>query len=573
MNGFTTGTPRPNPSWTNRSTSLCLLLAGLLLAGAPGIAPRAAAQDQAAQSDPVARIRDEGLNRSQVMQTLSYLTDVIGPRLTGSPNLKRANEWTRGRLEGWGLQDAHLEPWGPFGRGWSLERFSAQVIEPQAIPLIAYPKAWSPGTSGPIEAEVVYLDAKDVAGLEKYRGRLRGAIVLAGEPREVKAHFEAQGVRRTDAELLELANASGAPRGRRTGTGRPMASPEQQARLEFQRRRLPFLIEEGAAAIADCSSQGDGGTIFVASASVPQPSSAGANDNPFVRGISPWQKDAPKTLPQFTVSVEHYNRMVRMIQAGEKLRMALDLRVRFHDEDPMAYNTLAEIPGSDLRDQIVMLGGHMDSWHSGTGATDNGAGVAACMEAVRILKVLNLQPRRSVRIALWTGEEQGLLGSRAYVAQHFRKSPPTGAPAGSLGETMPEYEKLSAYYNLDVGTGKVRGVYLAGNEAATPLFRQWLAPFRETGAQTLSLSDQFGTDHNSFNSAGLPGFQFIQDPIEYFSRTHHSNQDLFDRIQADDLKQAAVLMAAFVYQTAMVDERIPRRPTPAPRTGTAAPAR
>lgn len=573
MNGLATGTPGAKTSWMNRSASLGLLLAGLLLPGAPGLAPRAAAQDQAAQSDPVARIRDEGLNRSQVMQTLSYLTDVIGPRLTGSPNLKRANEWTRYRLEGWGLQEARLEPWGPFGRGWSLERFSAQVIEPQAIPLIAYPKAWSPGTAGPVEAEVVYLDAKDVAGLEKYRGRLKGAIVLAGEPREVKAHFEAQGIRRTDTELLELANASGAARGRRTGGGRPAANPEQQARLEFQRKRLPFLIEEGAAAIADCSSQGDGGTIFVASASVPQPASPRRDENPFVRGISPWQKDAPKTLPQFTVSVEQYNRMVRMIQQGEKLRMALDLRVRFHDEDPMAYNTVAEIPGGDLRDQLVMLGGHMDSWHSGTGATDNGAGVAVCMEAVRILRALNLQPRRTIRIALWTGEEQGLLGSRAYVAQHFRKAPPTGAPPGSLGEIMPEYEKLSAYYNLDVGTGKVRGVYLAGNEAAAPLFRQWLVPFRDTGAQTLSLSDQFGTDHNSFNSAGLPGFQFIQDPIEYFSRTHHSNQDVFDRIQADDLKQAAVLMAAFVYRTAMLDDRIPRRPTPAPRPATAAPAR
>ena len=518
-------------------------------------------------NDPIERIKDEALNRSQVMQTLSYLSDVIGPRLTASPGMKRSNEWTRDQLTKWGLQNAHLEAWGPFGRGWTLKRFSAQVVDPLTIPVIAYPKAWSPGTAGAITAPVVYLDAKDDAGLEAFKGKLKGAIVLTSSMREVKAHFDSQGTRLVEKDLLALADA---PEPRR-GVNRPPLSPEVRAAFQFAAKRLQFLHDEGAAVLIDPSRIGDGGTIFVQSASVPQPPTTDASGIPGRGGIPPYSKTAPKIVPQLVMAAEHYNRIARMIEAGEAVKMTVDLQVEWQDADPMGYNTVAEIPGSDLKDEIVMLGGHMDSWHAGTGATDNAAGCAVALEAVRILQALNLKPRRTIRIALWTGEEQGLLGSRAYVAEHFGKldTPgPTGGPQAAQGTanqtltTKPEYEKFSSYFNLDNGTGKIRGVYLQGNEAVRPLFRQWLTPFRDMGAATLSISNTGGTDHLSFDGIGLPGFQFIQDEIEYDTRTHHSNQDVFDRIQADDMKQAATIMAAFVYNAAMRDEKLPRKARP-----------
>ena len=517
-------------------------------------------------NDPIERIKDEGLNRSQVMQTLSYLTDVIGPRLTNSPNMKRANEWTRDKLTQWGLQNAHLEAWGPFGRGWSLRHFSAEVIEPQSIPLIAYPKAWSPGTNGKVTGEVIYLDVKTEADLEKYKGKLKGAIILTSPMREVKAHFEPLGTRLTEKELLALADA---PEPGARPTRRFQIPPELIAAAKLAAQKFKFISDEGAALAID-PGRGDGGTIFVQSASVPQPFDPSPQAQ--ARRVSPWDKNAPKIVPQIVLSVEQYNRMVRMIQQGEKLRMAVDLGVQFHDRDLMGYNTIAEIPGTDLKDEVVMLGAHMDSWHSGTGATDNAAGCAVTMEAVRILQALKLQPRRTIRIALWSGEEQGLLGSRAYVAQHLGTlgdGSTTSAMAAMMGgqpqpvTPKPGYEKFSAYYNFDNGTGKIRGVYLQGNEAVRPIFRQWLAPFREMGAATLSISNTSGTDHLAFDAIGLPGFQFIQDEIEYETRTHHSNQDVYDRIQADDMKQAATIMAAFIYNTAMRDEKLPRKPRPA----------
>ncbi len=524
-------------------------------------------------NDPIARIKDEGLNRSQVMDTLKYLSDVIGPRLTASPNMKRANEWTRDQMTKWGLQNAHLEAWGPFGRGWTLKRFSAEVVEPQAIPLIAYPKAWSPGTNGPLTAEVVYVDATDEAGLEKYRGKLKGAIVLTGGLREVKAHFDPQGTRLTEKDLLALADAADPASATQQRRPQFMATPEQIAQFIFGLKKANFLMSEGAALLVD-PSRGDGGTLFVQSASVPQPVPDTTDPASlaafFRRGVAPYDKSAPKIVPQVVVASEHYNRMMRMLQAGAKLRMSVNLDVQFHDEDLMGYNTIAEIPGSDLKDEVVMLGGHMDSWHGGTGATDNAAGVSVAMEAVRILQALNLKPRRTIRVGLWSGEEQGLFGSRAYVKEHFGEvvapttppAPGTTPPQGKL-TTKPDYEKFAGYFNLDNGTGKIRGVYLQGNEAVRPLFRTWLAPFRELGAQTLSISNTGGTDHLSFDAIGLPGFQFIQDEIEYDTRTHHSNQDVFDRIQGDDMKQAATIMAAFIYQAATRDEKLPRKPAPA----------
>ncbi|PYS92322.1 MAG: peptidase M28 [Acidobacteria bacterium] len=529
-------------------------------------------------NDPIERIKSEEKDHSQVMETLSYLSDVIGPRLTASPNMKRACDWTRDKLAAWGLSNAHLESWGPFGRGWTLKRFSAEVVEPQAIPLIAYPKAWSPGLARPLMADVVYVDAKNEAELrEKYAGRLKGAIVLTGPVREIGARFTPEATRRDEKNLLALADA---PDPASVPPRRFQQTPEQRTAAEFNITKLKFYQSEGAALLVD-PGRGDDGTVFVQQATVPvlQPF-----DTPFERRIAAWQKDAPPILPQVIVAAEHYNRIVRMLRAGEHVRMAVNLEVQFQDQDLNGYNTVAEIPGTDpqLKDEVVMLGGHMDSWHAGTGATDNGAGVAVAMEAVRILKALNLQPRRTIRVALWTGEEQGLLGSRAYVKQHFgevvapsptpQPSPPGPAEAKPAAAptatpppklvTKPEYDKFDAYFNLDNGTGKIRGVYMQGNESVRSIFRTWLTPFRDMGAETLTMSNTGGTDHLSFDAIGLPGFQFIQDEIDYDARTHHSNMDVFDRVQADDMKQAAAIMAAFVYQTAMRDEKLPRKPTP-----------
>jgi hypothetical protein len=551
-------------------------------------APQPAAQTPATQTptpdpnDPLVRIKDEGKNRSQVMETLSYLSDVIGPRLTASPGMKRANDWTRDQLTKWGLQNAHLEAWGPFGRGWSLKRFSAQVSEPTAFPVIAYPKAWSPSLAAPLTADVVYVDAKTEADLEKYKGKLKGKIVLTSPMRDVAAHFDPLGTRMTERDLLILADAPEPRPNQRRGNF--ANNPAFRTAQLFSNARMRFFDQEGAAVLID-PSRGDGGTIFVQSATVVPPAQPDPNATGFGRGTPPYDKSKPKVIPQLVLAIEHYNRIARMLLAGEPVKMTVDLAVAWQDADPMGYNTVAEIPGTDLKDEIVMLGGHMDSWHSGTGATDNAAGVAVAMEAVRIIQALGLKPRRTIRIALWTGEEEGLLGSKAYVAEHFGSmqppatsaAPATGAPTNAMGGgngngdgaapqpvlvKKPEYEKLSGYFNLDNGTGKVRGVYLQGNEGVMPLFRQWLQQLRDLGAATLSIANTGGTDHLSFDDIGLPGFQFIQDEIEYDTRTHHSNQDVFDRIQGDDMKQAATVMAAFVYQTAVRDEKLPRKPMP-----------
>ena len=547
---------------------IILIFAPAILAQQPSPTPPALDP-----KDPIARIREEGLKRSQVMETLSYLSDVIGPRLTASPNMKRANDWTRDQLTKWGLQNAHLESWGPFGRGWVLKSFSAEVVEPQAIPLIAHPKAWSPGVSVPL-GEVVHFDPKDEADLARFKGKLRGKIVLIGPVRDFAAQFQPLASRLTEKSLLALADES------EPTAAAAMASAANPGVQEFLKGRillnkqLQFLSNEGAAVLVFPS--GDGGTIWVDAANVPQDldtSSPISTLRTLVLGdVQPWNVDAKPVVPQIVLAAEQYNRLLRMIKAGEKVHLKISLVTQFSKDAQMGYNTIAEIPGSDKADEIVMIGAHMDSWHSGTGATDNAAGVAAAMEAVRIIQALGLKPRRTIRIGLWSGEEQGLFGSLAYVAQHF------GAPAdesknASFARLMqgggvapkitrgPDYDKLSAYYNLDNGTGKIRGVYLQGNEAVRPIFRQWLQPFRDLGASTLSASNTGGTDHLAFDIIGLPGFQFIQDEIEYETRTHHTNQDVFDRIQADDLKQAATIMAAFVYNTAMRDEKLPRKKT------------
>jgi len=534
-----------------------------------------------APAEVIDKIKDEGMNRSQVMQHLSYLTDVIGGRLTNSPNMKRANEWTRDTMAKWGMQNAKLEAWGPFGRGWSLKNFSAEVVDPQTIPVAAYPKAWSPSTSGAVTADVVFLDIKTDEDFAKYKGQLKGKIVFVSKTRELKAEFEAPGVRYSDAELTKLAEAPDpATIARPDRPAQPaQPTPEQAERMrqaQIAQKIGGFVFEEGAAVIVDSSRIGSGGTIFVSSASVaPPPPTAGqpAPVGPAARGrFAPYNKDMEsRMLPQMTMATEDYNRIVRMIQQGVKPKMIVNIQTQYHDEDLMGYNTVAEIPGTDptLKSELVMLGGHLDSWHSGTGATDNAAGCAVAMEAVRILIASGLKPRRTIRVALWSGEEQGLNGSREYVTQQFgtlKNAPGFGppqpnAPKPELVKTA-NYDKLSAYFNLDNGTGKIRGVYMQGNSAVRPIFEAWLAPFSSMGAKTLTLSNTGGTDHLSYDRIGLPGFQFIQDEIEYDTRTHHSNQDNYDRIQADDMKQAATVMAAFVYQTAMMDEKMPRKTMP-----------
>ena len=506
------------------------------------------------------KIRDEGLNRSQVMQHLSYLTDVIGGRLTNSPNMKRANEWTRDTMAKWGMQNAKLEAWGPFGRGWSLKGFNAQVIEPQTIAVIAYPKAWSPSTKGPVTAEVVYFNAQTEADLEKYRGKLAGKIVLISEPREVKAAFEGLGTRRSEEELKKMADA--APAAQQQGRPGNFGGNQREAML-FGIKRWNFLLSEGAAVVVDSSSKGSGGTLFVGGAAVVQEIPAADAPINFRSGLRAYDKAAEaRMLPQITMTIEDYNRLVRMINLGVTPKMTVDIKAQYHDEDLMGYNTVAEIPGTDpaLKDEVVMLGGHLDSWHSAGGATDNASGSAVAMEAARILMASGLKPRRTIRVALWSGEEQGLNGSREYVKQQFGEMKPAAAE-GQAPQLVKQanYDKFSAYYNLDNGTGRIRGVYMQGNSAVRPFFEAWLAPFHDLGAKTLTISNTSGTDHLSFDRIGLPGFQFIQDEIEYSTRTHHSNQDSFDRIQADDMKQAATIMAAFVYQTAMMDVKLPRK--------------
>jgi hypothetical protein len=536
-----------------------------------GTATAPAVKVYTAPKADIDKIRDEGMNRSQVMNHLSYLTDVIGARLTNSPNMKRANEWTRDTMAKWGMQNAKLELWGPFGRGWSLKGFSAQVVEPQTFPVIAYPKAWSPSTSGPITGEVVLFEAKTDEDLAKYKGQLRGKIVFMSNARELKADFDGYGTRRSDESLAEMAafdpKAPPPPSGRQ---GNQMSMEERFKQFQAQARRANFIIDEGPALVVDNSFNGTGGTVFVSGASVAGKVPETIDEIFTSRRSAPWVVGSEtRMVPQMTMATEDYNRIVRMMKLGVKPKMTVDIQTQYHEDDLMGYNTVAEIPGTDptLKDELVMLGGHLDSWHSSGGATDNAAGCAVAMEAARILIASGLKPRRTIRVALWSGEEQGLNGSREYVKQRFGEMKggslfgPTApnAPKPELVKTT-NYDKLSAYYNLDNGTGRIRGVYLQGNSAVRSIFEAWLQPFHDLDAKWLTLQNTGGTDHLSFDRIGLPGFQFIQDEIEYSTRTHHSNQDNYDRLQADDMKQAATIMAAFVYQTAMMDQKIPRKP-------------
>lgn len=489
----------------------------------------------------VGRIRAEGFSNSQVMDHAWFLTDVYGPRLTGSPNIKAASEWARDKFKEWGLVNSHLESWGGFGRGWAVEKFSFEMLEPQYQVLVAWPEAWTPGTNGTISGTPVYVKVEADADLSQYKGKLQGAIVLLGAPEEAKLNAEADTKRYDDKELADMYMAPD-----------PTARPEWYARrAEWQRMRSQrektekFLQGEGVAILLKPSREHDYGTFDVA-------------------GGGSRKIGAEQGLPSVAVSVEHYSRLVRLLEKNIPVKVSINIQNKFFEQDSLGYNVIAEISGVDkrLKEEVVMLGAHLDSWHGGTGATDNGAGSSVAMEAVRILKTLNVQPRRTIRVALWTGEEQGLLGSRGYVEKHFGNR--------QTMQLKPEHEKLSAYFNMDNGSGKFRGIYLQENEAARPIFEEWFKPFHDLGAGTVTIRNTSGTDHLAFDAVGLPGFQFIQDPLEYSSRTHHSNFDVYDQLSRGDLMQAAVIMASFVYNAAMREEKFPRKelpkPEPAPTT-------
>jgi carboxypeptidase Q len=493
-------------------------------------------------ADAVARIRDEGMQRSQVMEIMSYLTDVYGPRLTGSPNTRAAGEWTVQRMKAWGINNPRFESWGPFGRGWTNERFSAQVVAPRPYEVIAYPSAWSPATKGPASGEVVVVQIDSATDFATYRGKLRGKWVFVGRPVNVSAHFDAQGRRYTQHELDSIADYQVTPAGQQGGRGGRGGGRGNFAGVqELNRLRTQFFVDEGALGTVT-PGRGDGGTVFT--------------NNGMSR-----EKNAPPAVPGVIMSSEHYGRIVRSVEKGVPVVLEINMQNRFYDNDLNSFNIVGEIPGTDprLRDELVMLGAHFDSWHAGTGATDNAAGSAVMLEALRILKTLNLPMKRTVRIGLWTGEEQGLLGSRAYVRDHFGTSDSLGA------HFKPEQAKVSGYFNVDNGTGQIRGVYQQGNAEVAPIFAQWMAPFKDWGVGALTMRNTGGTDHLSFDAVDIPGFQFIQDPIEYGTRTHHSNQDVYERIQDEDMNRNAVIVATFVYGTANRDAKLPRKPVPVSR--------
>lgn len=498
----------------------------------------------------IAKIRDEGLNRSQVMDHLSWLTDVYGPRLTGSPALLQASDWAMKRMESWGLSNIHRETF-PFGKGWALVRFHAQMTEPQVQPIIGFPAPWTASTNGTVTAPVVRVEIAGEADFDRYRGKLNGAIVLA-QPERPVALLEGPVVHRMGpADLAEARTPMPAPR---------PASPEAAERLAAQRqlaaRTARFFKEEGVVAIfnrgADTAfatagvsvsarlQRPDGGTVF--------PTTTGS------RGA-----DAGTAVPIVTLAVEHYNRMVRLLAKNVPVRVELALETKFFDETtPNGFNTVAEIPGTDpsLKDEVVILGAHLDSLQAATGATDNAAGSAAMMEALRILKTIGVRPRRTIRLALWGGEEQGLLGSKAYVKEHFAD------PADMA--LKPDHAKVAAYFNSDNGAGRIRGVWTQGNEGAAAVFEQWMKPLADLGVTAIGTRSVGSTDHASFDAVGLPGFQFLVDRLEYGSRTHHSNMDVYDRVPKDDLVQQAVVAAVFAYDAAMRDDKLPRKPLPAP---------
>ena len=508
-----------------------------------------------AQSNPADtlvafNIKKEATDNSKVMDLLNMLTNIIGPRLTNSKGMASANAWSQKTLESYGLK-AQVEPWGEFGRGWDVKSFRAGITAPYAFQLIAYPKAWSPATRGLIKGKIVYVNEKNLADAKtKYAGKLKNAIVLIGDEIKVEPDFEAAAKRVSDAELLTMANAAD-ENGAESWRVQFRKSPRYAAYVErlkifsWINEQQPALILDGGTSSSRMRSR-NSGIVTVQSASTPL---VDENDVFSRKNPKPYEVNAPVIAPQVVVEAEQFNQIVELIKNGKDVTMECELQVDWQSKDTKAYNTIAEWEGTDLKDEVVMIGAHMDSWQSGTGATDNAAGVSVMMEAVRILKQLDIKPRRTIRVGLWSAEEEGLLGSRHYVENHLKDSL----------SAKPGYEKFDVYYNLDNGGGQIRGIHIQGNDKVGNTFRQWLEPFRSWNASTISLQKTGSTDHISFDEAGLPGFQFIQDPMEYFTKTWHTNMDMPDHIIAQDMQRNAAIIAYFVYQSAMRDERIPRK--------------
>lgn len=514
-----------------------LILLAAVLASAPPAFP--GQSTGAGDAEVVRAIREEGTTRSEAMTIVRWLSDVYGPRVTGTPAIEAAGAWAAARMRSWDLEVR--EERFPYGRGWSLERFHAHLVEPQVMPIIGYPRAWTSSTDGTVTAEVVRPELGTVAGRARARGTLRGKVVLAQPARPVEM-LEGDIVLRMDDDLLARAARPGGEAQAGSGGTGPRYGPGLHA----------FLLEEGVVALLDRGSDAAGlvgGAPLGSDLTWPTQRTDGGTV--FVGNGGSREANAPPVVPTATIAVEHYNRMARLLEMGLPVSVELNITTRFHEESrPNGFNLIADLPGTDLADEVVILGAHFDSTHAATGATDNAAGVAAMMEAVRILQAIGARPRRTIRVALWGGEEQGLLGSRAYVARHYG--------GGESGPPTPRHAGLSAYYNLDNGAGRIRGIWLQGHDAAAPLFETWMRDLADLGVTTIGRRSTRGTDHVPFDRAGLPGFQFIQDRLEYNSRTHHSNMDVTDRVPEDDLRQMAIVAAVFAYRTAMADERIPR---------------
>ncbi len=508
-----------------------------------GVAPVVA---QPADHDTLAAIRDEGLRRSKVMDHIGWLTDVHGPRLTGTPAIEAAGAWARRTLEEWGLE-VRTERFG-FGQGWSLVRFHAHMVEPRVMPIIGFPRSWSSSTDGTVTAEVVRVDIRSAEDLERLRGTLAGKVVLPQPARDVPMLEGDVVLRMSESQLADASRIQPPP----PSTSRRTSSAS--AARAFAAQVQQFYRYEGVVAVLD---RGSDSVVVGAGSGLPIRTQRTDGGTIFVGTSGPRDDRAGSQVPAVTIAVEHYNRMVRLLERGIAVRVELHVETEFHPESSApdsqnAFNLLAELPGTDLADEVVLIGAHFDTTHASPGATDNATGVAAMMEVMRILKTIGAQPRRTIRLALWGGEEQGLLGSREYVRRHYAD-----------GETIrPDHARLSAYYNIDNGAGRLHGIWLQGNSAAADVFGDWIASMGDLGVTTMGPRSVSGTDHVPFDVVGLPGFQFIQDRLEYNSRTHHSNMDFFDRVQRDDAVQMAVVAAIFAYNTAMRDELIPRKPQP-----------
>lgn len=511
-------------------------VATVVLAAAVAVPVAAQLRDEP-DLDALYKIKREASTNSQVMETLSYLTDVNGPRLTNSPMMHQAAEWAQKQLTTWGLANVHTEKWGPFGRGWVNDHTSITMNAPQPFVIQGYPKAWTPGTTGAVTGKAVVVAIDKEEDFAKYAGQLKDTFVLQSPKRDILPYFESPTRRYTTEGLEELEREQVAGGGgRRFMFGGGTAA--------FRKKRMEFYKAQGVLAILESSPpmRGDNGALLV---SGPTP------------GDGDRTVEGQAILPQVVLGAEHYGRIMRVLDKKIPVSLTVDVRNRFVDTSNDVYNVIAELPGTDKASEVVMLGAHFDSWHTGTGATDNGVSSAVMMEAMRILKATGLKPRRTIRLALWTGEEQGLLGSRAYVKEHFA-DPVDMKP-------KPEHGTFSVYLNMDNGGGAFRGVYLQGNEAAAPIFEAWMKPFHNIGMTTTTIRPTGGTDHLAFDGVGLPGFQFIQDPLEYSARTHHTNLDLYERAIPEDLMRNAMVVATFAYQAANRDALFPRKPMPEPR--------